>query len=96
MKPENARAAAEAELRRAEETLRAADVLLREGLTGDAVGRAYYGAFHAVRALLASLGLESRSHRGALHLFNLHFVRTGKVEARHLAALARSARRLIV
>lgn len=90
MSPESSRANAAAELARADESLRAAEVLLREGLLSDAVGRAYYAAFHAVRALLFSVGLEPRSHRGALHLFNLHFVRTGKLEARHLAALARA------
>ena len=80
---EHAHVASDAELARAEETLRAAEVLLREGLTNDAVGRAYYAGFHAVRALLFSVGLEPRSHRGAIQLFNLHFVRTGKIDARH-------------
>ena len=51
MSPENKRANAAAELVRAEESLRAAAVLLREGLFNDAVSDAYYAAFHAVRAL---------------------------------------------
>ncbi len=88
MSPENERANATAELARAVETLRAAEVLLQAGFASDAVGRAYYAAFHAVRALLFSVGLEPRSHRGLVQLFNVHFVRTGKIDARHLAALA--------
>ena len=51
---------------------------------------AYYACFHAVRALLFSAGEEPRSHRGALHLFNVRFVQTGKIDARHLSALARA------
>ena len=90
MSPDNQRANATAELERAAESLRAGEILLREGLANDAVSRAYYASFHAVRALLFTLGLEARSHRGALHLFNLHFVKTGKLEARHLSALAKS------
>ena len=90
MSPENARKNAADEMRRARESLRAAEVLAREALYADAVSDAYYAAFHAVRALLLSLGEEPRSHRGALHLFNVHFVRTGKVDARHLSTLARA------
>jgi uncharacterized protein (UPF0332 family) len=88
--PQNQRANAEAELARARESLRAAEVLARESLFADAVSDAYYAAFHAVRALLFSVGEEPRSHRGALHLFNVHFVRTGKLDARHLSTLARA------
>jgi uncharacterized protein (UPF0332 family) len=87
---ENAAENAKAEIARAQEALRACEVLLRESLFNDAISDAYYACFHAVRALLFTRGLEPRSHRGALHLFNLHFVRTGRLEARHLAALARA------
>jgi uncharacterized protein (UPF0332 family) len=87
---ENIQRNAEAELRRADEALRASTVLLREALYNDAISDAYYACFHAIRALLFTLGQEPRSHRGALHLFNVHFVQTGKVSATHLSALARA------
>ena len=90
MSPENTRANAAAELARADESLRAATLLLREGFYNDAVSDAYYAAFHAVRALLFTLGEEPRSHRGALHLFNVRFVQAGKLDASHLSALARA------
>ncbi len=90
MTAENVRTNVAAELARADEALRAASVLLREGLYNDSISDAYYATFHAVRALLFTLGEEPRSHRGALHLFNLHFVRTGKFEARHLSAFAQA------
>ena len=90
MSPDNARANAAAEMTRADESLRAATLLLREGLYNNAVSDACYAAFHAVRALLFTFGEEPRSHRGALHLFNVRFVRTGKMDARHLSTLARA------
>jgi len=75
---------------RADESLRAATLLFREGLHNDAVSDAYYASFHAVRALLFTLGEEPRSHRGALHLFNVRFVRSGKMDPRYLSTLARA------
>lgn len=39
--------------------------------------RVYFAIFHAIRAQLFAAGLEPRSHGGAIHLFNLHFVKTG-------------------
>jgi uncharacterized protein (UPF0332 family) len=87
---DNAEHNAAAELARARLSLRAAEVLAREGLTADAVSDAYYAGFHAVRALLFSIGEEPRSHSGAIHSFNMRFIRPGKVDAKHLSALARA------
>ncbi len=86
----NAAANSRAEMQRAAQSLRAADVLAREGLFADAISDAYYAAFHAARALLFTIGLEPRSHRGALHLFNVHFVQTGRIPAASLSALSRA------
>jgi uncharacterized protein (UPF0332 family) len=61
---ENVTRNAEAELRRADEALRASTVLLREALYNDAISDAYYACFHAIRALPFTLGQEPRSHRG--------------------------------
>jgi len=81
------------ELERAEQALRAAEALLGQGLHADSMSRAYYAAFHLVRALLVTRGVEPRSHRGALHLLNREFVRTGLLTSSHnrlLGALQRS------
>lgn len=90
MTGDNAEHNAASEIARARVSLRAAEVLAREGLTADAVSDAYYAAFHAVRALLFSIGEEPRTHSGAIHLFNVRFIRTGRVDAKHLSALARA------
>lgn len=64
------------ELALAREELAAADQLA-SALPRIALTRAYFAVFHAMRAALCGAGLEPRTHRGTLHLFNLHFVKTG-------------------
>ncbi len=90
MTPLNERANALREWQRAERSLRAAEVLEREHLYENAASDAYYACFHAARALLFTLGQEPRSHRGALHLLNVHFVLTGKLDPRFFALVSRS------
>ena len=73
--------------------MRAAEALLAAGFHADSVSRAYYGAFHLIRALLVSRGIEPRSHSGAIHLLNIEFVRTGVLPSswnRLLSGLQRS------
>ena len=89
MTGEGRQLAAAEELARAREELSAADHLLGIGLARIALGRTYFAAFHAARALLFHEGLEPRSHRGALNLFNQHFVKGGRFEPATSRLLAR-------
>ena len=78
------------EIARGEECLKAAEHLLVGGFANDAVSRAYYGAFHYARALLMTLGIEPKTHRGVIQMIGLHFVRTGHLAeeaAKELAQL---------
>jgi len=86
---EGRRESADAEIDLADEELRAAEALLADGLPRIAVGRMYFAVFHAVRAQLYAEGFEPRTHRGAQHLFNLHFVRTGRFEPATSGLIAR-------
>ena len=52
-------------------------------------GACNFAVFHAVRAQLYAEGFEPRTHRGAQHLFNLHFVRTGRFEPAASGLIAR-------
>jgi uncharacterized protein (UPF0332 family) len=61
----------------AEETLRAAASLLEQGFCRDSVSRSYYAAFHAACAELTSRGIECKTHRGTLRMFNREFVKDG-------------------
>jgi uncharacterized protein (UPF0332 family) len=85
---ENRRRNIRDELARADEALHAGRALLELGLHADSVSRAYYGAWHALRALLLSRGLEAKTHAGAIHLFNVEFVRTGPFATAHNRLLA--------
>jgi uncharacterized protein (UPF0332 family) len=86
---EGRRDSAAEELARADEELRAAEQLLATGLPRVAMTRVYFAAFHAMRARLYAEGLEPRSHAGAQHLFNLHFVKSGRFPAATSRLLAR-------
>lgn len=64
----------------AAEEIRIAEHLLATGFPRVALSRAYFAVFHALRARLYAEGLEPRTHSGTIHLFNLHFVKTGAYE----------------
>jgi uncharacterized protein (UPF0332 family) len=83
MTKDNRRLNIAAEIERAELAFKAADALIGLDLYADAVSRAYYAAFHYLRALLLSRGVEPKSHSGAIHLFNLEFVRGGDLPNTH-------------
>lgn len=68
-------------LERAGKALEAADTLCDAGLFDDAASRAYYAAFHAASAALASRGLTFRKHGAVIGAVHKWFVRTGEVEA---------------
>lgn len=59
----------------AEAKLKAAELLLREGIHGDAASRAYYAAFHALSALHLAYGNTFSSHAQLIGRFNKDFVR---------------------
>ena len=69
-------------LTRAKEKLKSAKDLFKARDWSDCVSRAYYCAFHSVQALLLSEGLQAISHQGALNLFGMYFVKSGKFDKR--------------
>jgi len=79
---ENKKANIREEIDRANEAVRAANLLFENGFVRDAVSKVYYSLLYSVRALLLTEGLEPKSHEGALRLFGLHFVKPGAFEAK--------------
>ena len=74
----------------AEETLHAADVLLKEELLRDAVNRAYYSVFYVAEALLNEKELRFKKH-GTVHgSFSQHFVKTGIFDSKFHKLLTKS------
>ena len=82
MNEENKRENIREEIERADEVIRAANLLFENGFLKDAVSKLYYSLLYSIRALLLTKGLEPKSHEGALRLFGLHFVKPGSFEAK--------------
>jgi len=64
---------------RALETLEDARILQKSKRWKACVNRLYYACYYAVSALLLQKGLFSSKHTGIRSMFNLHFVKSGKV-----------------
>jgi len=78
-----------AELNRGDESLRSANVLVRESLCLDAMSRCYYAVLHYTRAMLLLRNISPKSHHGAFLLFSQHFVKTGDIPQEFGKILAR-------
>lgn len=76
-------------MERAYDCLRQAQILLREEEYTGVCNRAYYAYFDAVRALLATQNLATRSHSAVQNLFSLHFVKTGLFDREDAKALSK-------
>lgn len=70
-------------LDQADEALQAARLLLDAEILRQAAGRAYYAMYYGVLALLASRGLGTSKHSGAIGLFDRQFVKTGEFQREH-------------
>jgi uncharacterized protein len=75
---------------RAHAALEEADLLIEKKHFRGALNRAYYAAFYAARALLATRDLDSSRHSGVIALFQEHFVRPGIVSGETARALPRA------
>ena len=74
-------------LDKAHHAIHAAEVLIREGETECAAGRAYYAMFYTASALLAEDGLGSTKHSGVYALFGEYLQsRAASIRAREFLA----------
>lgn len=69
----------EAFIRKAEESLQAAQLLADQGFYSFAVSRTYYTMFYIASAFLINRGLSYSSHAGVISAFGQQFARTGLV-----------------
>jgi uncharacterized protein (UPF0332 family) len=67
-------------LQKADESMRAATVLLNSQLYADALTKIYYAAFHAISALLIDKNLNPKTHSGVKSLFHKEFIFTGEID----------------
>ena len=77
------------DLHRARRTIEAARLLAENGFSAEAVGRAYYAAFHASQAVLDHLGASSATHRGVHAAMHRLLAQPGHVPASTIAHLSR-------
>ncbi len=68
------------EMKRADQSIKAACLLYKNGFFNDAISRLYYFLLYNIRALLLTKGFEPKSHEGALRLFSLYFIKTSIFE----------------
>ncbi len=73
----------EANLRRAEQSVEAARLLLAQGYPDFAASRAYYAAFYAATAALLHEGFAFGTHGSVLSSFHREFVKTGKMDIKY-------------
>lgn len=82
MSLENKRAISKVRLEKAEECLADAVLLLERESYKSAANRAYYAVFHAMRAVLAYDGYDSKKHSGIISEFRRLYIRTGTFESK--------------
>lgn len=70
-------------LEKAENSIGAAESLLRDGYRDFAAGRVYYAMFYAAEALLAEKELTFKKHVGVHRAFSEHFIKTGSFEQKY-------------
>lgn len=69
-------------LKLAEDSIRAAQILLAEDLPRFAVSRAYYAMFYTAQALLLTQGLEFTKHSSVVARYGQVFAKTGRLDPR--------------
>jgi uncharacterized protein (UPF0332 family) len=64
---------------RANATINEIRNLLQFEYYNNAINRLYYSSFYAVHALLSTIDIFPKSHKGVLQMFSLHFIKTGLI-----------------
>lgn len=70
-------------IERAEEAIKEAELLAKEGYWNTVANRLYYSVFYMVSALLMKNKLYANSHSGIKSEFHKHFIKTGILERRY-------------
>lgn len=70
-------------INRANETVKEAELLAKEGYYNAAANRLYYACFYAAQALFVANNLTTSTHAGVKTMLGLHFVSKGMLEKEH-------------
>lgn len=77
LKEEDRRVLVTLELEKVDKTLAEMEIQMKNALWSLVANRLYYALFHAVSALLIIDRHEVGTHRGAVNMFSLYYVKTG-------------------
>jgi len=77
-------------LERADESLRAAELMIGHEMFHSAVSEAYYAMFYAAQALLLKKGVQGSTHKGVITQLAVKYVKTGELDQRYGRMLARA------
>ena len=75
-------------LNTAKEKSQASKVLLEAGFYKDSVSKSYYCMFSAIRALLASCGVDFSKHAGVISYFQREFIKTNIFDKKYSKYMA--------
>jgi len=67
----------------ADESLRSAELMLKEGFYRGAVNDSYYAAFYAAKAALLVINLAPKTHKGTARLFGDNYVKMNKIDRKY-------------
>ena len=67
-------------IKRAEEAIKEAELLAKEGYWNTVANRLYYSVFYMASALLMKNQVNAGSHSGIKSQFHKHFIKTGIIE----------------
>ena len=69
-------------LKKADDCIKDAELLISADRFFSTVGRGYYAMFHAATAALLTKEIVRHSHQGIISSFGREFIKTGQVEAK--------------
>ena len=77
MLDELTRISVELRLEKARECLKDAEIMLSSSSYAASANRSYYSIFHAMQAVLTTVGFSSKKHSGSIAEFRKSFIKTG-------------------
>jgi uncharacterized protein (UPF0332 family) len=77
-------------IKKADEDIKAAELLISEGYHRIAVSRLYYAMFYITEAILLTKNLSYSSHHAVISFFNKEFVKTGVFDKKYYESLEMS------
>lgn len=88
--PDKQRELVEHRLASAKEKIRASKLLMDSGFLKDSVSKSYYAMFSAVRALLATVGVDFSKHAGVISYFQKKYIKTNILDKKYSTYMSKA------